>query len=108
MMLPSPKQKQPITVEYEREPLLGQKRLHAAIGDETSEVCVPSEFTNCLFLVLTYERRHDFTCLMSLKLLPPIDRAGYPILTGFVECPTKFSVLVSGIWAKMLWVTPND
>lgn len=94
MTLPTQKHKHQVTVEYEREPMLGQKRLHACIRNETTEVCVPSEFTNCLFLVLTYERRQDFTCWMSLKLLPPIDRAGYPILNGFIECHTKFTVAV--------------
>ena len=45
---------------------------------------------------------------MELKLSPPMDNHGHPILIGFQECPILFRVLLTGKWAQQLWVQNND
>ena len=45
---------------------------------------------------------------MELKLSPPMDQYGQPILVGFIECPILFRMTLVGRWAMQLWVEAGD
>ena len=65
-------------------------------------------FINSLFRVEFYQRKPNYSAVMELKLSPPMDQYGQPILMGFVECPILFRMTLVGRWALQLWVESGD
>jgi hypothetical protein len=57
-------------------------------------------FSNELFLVKSITKLNSYTSHLVLKLSPPVDLQGKPILKDFVECPIEFKMTLKGRWGK--------
>jgi len=78
--------------------------------DEKKSLCnfEDKAFVNDLYKVEFYQRKPNYSAVMEMKLSPPMDQYGQPVLKGFVECPILFKMTLVGRWAQQLWVEAGD